>query len=140
MRGGVVHAGAILLEPLVIRGAGERHEVAVRMPGEQHARFLEQLARGGHVIGDRVGRRQAVELAGCVRDAVAPRVVGVAVGGVDAAAGKHVRAAHERRAFVPADHEHFRAGRAVAQHDDGGGGTRICNDRVGGAGSHRGQY
>ena len=134
----VVDAGAILLEPLVIRGAGQRHEVAVRMPGEQDAGFLEQLARGGDVIRDRLaGGRPSSCRAACATPSHHV-VVGVAVGGIDAAAGKHVRAAHERGAFVAADHEHFGSGRAVAQHDDGGGGTRVCNDRIGRGGRHRG--
>ena len=120
----------------MIRGSGERDVVAAGMPREQHAGLFEQFARRGDVIRERLCRRQAVELRDGVLDAVAPRGVGVAVGGVDAAAGKHVRTAHERRALMAADHEDFRPGRTVAQHHDRSGGTRICNDRRGTEAQH----
>jgi len=56
---------------------------------------------------------------------------------VDAAAGKHVRSAHERGVFVPAHHEGFRAASAVAEDDNGCGRTGVCNEGVRG---HGGQY
>jgi hypothetical protein len=43
-------------------------------------------------------------------DAAAPGWIGVAIGRVDAPAGEHMSAAPERRAFVPANEEDFRAG------------------------------
>src|SRR5262249_42089723 len=103
---------------------------------QEDAGLLEQLARGGNVIRNRIVtpvRLKADAALDRALDAVAPGVVGVVIGGVDPAAGKHVRAAHERGAFVTADHEHFRAGRAVAEHDDGCGGARVGGD-------HGGQY
>jgi hypothetical protein len=64
-------------------------------------------------------------------EAVAPRVGSVVIGCVDAAPGEHVRAAHERGVLVPAHHEHLWTRTAVAQDDDGGGGTGIGDERVG---------
>ena len=110
------------------------------MPGEQDAGFFEQLARGRDVIRDRLRGWKPLELLDRVRDSVAPRFVGVAVAILDPAAGKHVRAAHERRAFMSPHHEDFRPGRAVAQHDDRRGRTGVCDDGVAGWDSHRGQY
>ena len=65
-----------------------------------------------------------------VVDAVAPAIVRVMIGGVHAPAGKHVRAAHERRALVAADHEHFGTVRRIAKHDHGCRGTRIHRKRT----------
>ena len=92
------------------------------------------------MIRKRLGARQPVELLHSVRNPIAPRGVPAMVGGVDASPREDVRATHEGCAFMAADHEHFRSGRAIAQHDDGGGGTRVCNDRVGRCNRHRGQY
>ena len=92
------------------------------------------------MIRKRVGARQPVELLHGLRNSVAPLIVSAMVGGVHASSGEDVRATHEGCPFMTADHEYFRTGRAVAQHNDGGGGTRICNDRVGWGGRHPGQY
>ena len=92
------------------------------------------------MIRKRVGARQPVELLHGLRNPVAPLIVSAMVGGVHASSREDVRATHEGGAFMAADHEDFRTGRAVAQHDDGGGGTRVCNDRVGRRSWHRGQY
>ena len=119
---------AIVLEPRVIVGARQRHEPAGAVARQQDAGFLEQLARGGHVIRDRFVRRQRVELPGGVRDAVAPRVIALLIDRVDASTGKHVRAAHEHGPLVTADHEHLGPGGAVPQDDDGGGWTRVGGD------------
>ena len=41
-------------------------------------------------------------------------------------------AAHERRAFMAPHHEHCRSGRAVAEDNDRGGRTWVCNDGLAG--------
>jgi hypothetical protein len=46
------------------------------------------------------------------------------IGRVHASARKHVSAAHERRPFAAAHHEHFRTVRGIAQYDD-------CRSRTG---------
>ena len=127
---------SILLEALVVRGAGERNEGAARGAGEEHAGFLEQLARGGDVVGHGVCRGQVRQLLRGVGDAVAPGLVAVVIHLVDAAAGEDVRAAHERRVGMAAHHEHFRTARAVAQHHDSGRRPRVGDDRF----AHGRQY
>ena len=134
-----VHVLAILVESRVPGGAGERHELAARVPGEQDARFLEQLTRGGHVIGGRFRGRQDGELPRGVCDAVAPLFVRRVIRSVHPSAGEHVSASHERGAFMAPDHEHFRTRRAVAQHDDRRGWTRVGDDRARRGGAHRPQ-
>ena len=61
-RGAAMHVLAVSLEPFVVVGAGQGDVSSVRVAGEQDAGFLEQLARGRDVIGDRVLRGQAREL------------------------------------------------------------------------------
>ncbi len=86
-------------------GAGQRHELAGLVPCEQDARLFEQFSSGGDVISRSLDRRHSRELRAGVSQAVAPRVVHIAIAGVYAATRKHVRAAHEGRVHVPADHE-----------------------------------
>ena len=58
-----VHVRAVLLEARVNVGAGERHELTAGVAREQDAGFLEQLARRGHVISDRLIGWQIVRAA-----------------------------------------------------------------------------
>ena len=60
----------------------------------------------------------------------------VAVGIVDAAAGEDVRAAHEGRVGMAADHEHLGSSRAVAQHHHGSRRPRVGGNRF----AHGRQY
>ena len=130
---------SILLESRVLGGAGERHELAARVPGDQDARFLEQLTRRGHVIGGRFRGRQDGELSSGVRDAVTPLRVRLVIRSVHPSAGEYVSASHERRAFMTPDHERFRTRRAVAQHNDCRGWARVGDDRARRRGAHRPQ-
>lgn len=132
-----MHILSVALEPFVVVGAGKGDVSSVRVAGEQNTRFFEQLARGCHVIRDRVGRRQAAELPGRVIDSVTPVDAAVMIRRIHSSAWKHMGTAHERRSFVTPHQEHLRSSRTVAQHDHRGGGTRIGNEGIRG---HDGQY
>jgi hypothetical protein len=81
------------------------------------------------VKGHGVDGREAAKLGRGNVDAIAPGGIGdITIGGVDAPAREDVRAAHERGAFVTADHEDLGTGRAVAKHDHGGGRAQVRSD------------
>ena len=97
---------------------------------EEDARFLEQLAGGRHVVGDRVLRSQRPELLSRVVDAVAPLDAAVVIGCIHPSARKHMGAAHERRPLVTADEEDLRSSRTVTQHHDGCGRAGIRDEGI----------
>ena len=132
-----VHVLAVSLEPFVIVYACEGHVPPIRVAREKDAGFLEKLAGGRHVVGDRVLSGQTPELLSCLLNAVAPRDAAVVIGCIHPSAGKHVGAAHERRPLVAADEKHLRSSRTVAQDDDRCGGTGIGDEGIRG---HDGQY
>ena len=125
------------LEPFVVFGAGKGDISSVRVARKEDACFLEQLACGRHVIGDRVLRGQPLELLSCVIDSIAPADAAVVIGCIHPSAGKHVGAAHERRPLMAADEKHLRSSRTVAEHDHRCGGTGIGDEGIRG---HDGQY
>src|SRR2546428_7404288 len=113
-----VDVAPILREPRVGGRVGERHEAAMSVACQQHAGFFEQFARRRDVIRARLGGRHVGEVCPRLSDAVAPRRLGrFAVGGIDAPAGKHVRAAHESGPLAAPNHEDFRTVRRIAQDD-----------------------
>ena len=132
-----MHILAVSLEPFVVVGAGKRDISSVRVARQEDACFLEQLARGRHVIGDRVLRGQPLELPSGVIDSIAPADAAVVIGCIHASAGKHMGTAHEWCALMAANEEHLRASRAVAQHHH-----RCRRTGIGDKGirRHNGQY
>ena len=66
-----VHLVAVHPVSLVSRRVRERDELA-RVPGQQHARFLEQLPRRGNVKRDRSRGRKVGQLTSGLLDTVAP--------------------------------------------------------------------
>ena len=85
------------------RGAIHRDAVARR---QQHAGLFEQLANRRHPVADLVVATQ-VRAAADGLETVDDGGVGHRVGVVDAPAGEHVGAAHERHRVVAAHHQHL---------------------------------
>lgn len=135
--GAAMHVLPVSLEPFVNVGARKGDVSPVGVAREKDAGFLEELASGRHVVGDRLRRCQASELPSCVVDPVAPRDTSVVIGCINPSTGKNVSAAHERRPLVAADEKHLRSSRTVAQHHDRCGGTGIGDEGIRG---HDGQY
>ena len=126
----VMHVDAVARDPQLRIGVAQVGRPAALVPCQENAGFFEQLACRGDVVGNRQRPVDARQLSARMIDAVAPAIVRIVIRLIHAAAGKHVRAAHERRVLVPTDHEHFGAVRRVAQQDDRRRRARIDGERT----------
>ena len=90
---------------------------AVCMPGQQHAQLFKAFADGRHGFGQsRLGLR-----ASACGLRMAQRV-----GGLQAAAWKHIRAGGKAGGRGAPRHQHFNAGSAVSQQQNSGGSPGVC--------------
>ncbi len=104
-------------------GACRRDRIPARIARKQHARLLEALAHRRDVIGDRALRKAEALVRLRLAQADDPRRA--CIRSVERAARKHVRAAEERRALRPLQHQRLEAARTRTQQDERGRGARL---------------